>query len=210
MCPEVRMVASGLSVYEADALEIERIAFWRERNINLSNKADGGSGVRGVPAWNKQFVTCLTDGLIFNSLEDCAKNYGTTTGCLSSVCQGDRQRATAKGRHFIYGAHALSECERLEKIKSMLALRVESRKRVVSPTAYGSSADGFDVLGRRATGPMKRSKPVVCLDENKDFPSISEAARHYGIDAGALVELCKGQRGRKTLGGHTFKYKDSD
>lgn len=46
MCVEVRMVASGLSEDDALRLEIERIAFWKECGIELSNKTAGGDGLK--------------------------------------------------------------------------------------------------------------------------------------------------------------------
>jgi len=49
MCVEVRMVASGLSEDDALRLEIERIAFWREGGIELSNKTAGGDGLKSPP-----------------------------------------------------------------------------------------------------------------------------------------------------------------
>jgi len=49
MCVEVRMVASGLSEGDALRLEIERIAFWKERNVELSNKTAGGDGLKNPP-----------------------------------------------------------------------------------------------------------------------------------------------------------------
>lgn len=49
MCVEVRMVAFGLSEDDALRLEIERIAFWKERGIELSNKTAGGDGLKSPP-----------------------------------------------------------------------------------------------------------------------------------------------------------------
>jgi hypothetical protein len=45
---EVRMVATGLAEDEAFALEVERIAFWREAGADLANRTDGGDGVSGL------------------------------------------------------------------------------------------------------------------------------------------------------------------
>jgi hypothetical protein len=45
---EVRMVATGLTEDEAFALEVERIAFWREAGADLANRTDGGDGVSGL------------------------------------------------------------------------------------------------------------------------------------------------------------------
>ena len=44
---EVRMVAIGLSEEEAFALERDRIKFWREANVDLTNLTDGGEGISG-------------------------------------------------------------------------------------------------------------------------------------------------------------------
>lgn len=46
-CAEVRLVASNLTEAAAFALEIERIAFWRSVGVSLTNRTDGGEGVRG-------------------------------------------------------------------------------------------------------------------------------------------------------------------
>ena len=44
---EVRIVASGLSEKEAFSLERERIQFWRESGIDLTNITNGGEGTSG-------------------------------------------------------------------------------------------------------------------------------------------------------------------
>lgn len=41
---EIRIIATGLSKDEADTMEIERIAFWREEGANLANQTAGGDG----------------------------------------------------------------------------------------------------------------------------------------------------------------------
>jgi hypothetical protein len=45
---EVRMVATGLTEDESFALEVERIAFWREAGVDLANYTKGGDGVSGL------------------------------------------------------------------------------------------------------------------------------------------------------------------
>lgn len=42
---EVRMVATGMAEDDAFALERERILFWREAGVDLSNITDGGGGI---------------------------------------------------------------------------------------------------------------------------------------------------------------------
>ena len=48
MCVEVRLVESAMSETDALALEIERIAFWRDAGVKLTNLTDGGEGVVGL------------------------------------------------------------------------------------------------------------------------------------------------------------------
>lgn len=47
MCVEVRLVGNGLVESAAFALEIERIAFWQECGVSLTNKSLGGEGPTG-------------------------------------------------------------------------------------------------------------------------------------------------------------------
>jgi predicted GIY-YIG superfamily endonuclease len=44
MAVEVRMVAVGLNQPEAFRIEIERIKFWKDSNVRLTNQSDGGDG----------------------------------------------------------------------------------------------------------------------------------------------------------------------
>jgi hypothetical protein len=46
MCVEVRMVFSGISEEDALRLEVERIAFWKDRGVELANKTSGGDGLK--------------------------------------------------------------------------------------------------------------------------------------------------------------------
>jgi Zn ribbon nucleic-acid-binding protein len=54
MCVEVKMIASGLTEEEAIKLEIERIAFWRENGVNLTNATAGGDGLRSPTEETRQ------------------------------------------------------------------------------------------------------------------------------------------------------------
>jgi len=61
-------------------------------------------------------------------------------------------------------------------------------------------------LKRSHLGPEAISRSVKCLDDGTIYPSASAAARAYGVARSALIELCLGKRGRKTVGGHRFQY----
>jgi group I intron endonuclease len=55
-------------------------------------------------------------------------------------------------------------------------------------------------------GPKSLARRVICLDDWMVYPSASEASARYGVAKSALIELCLGQRGRKTVGGFRFAY----
>ena len=57
-------------------------------------------------------------------------------------------------------------------------------------------------------GPKASSKKVICLNDFMVFPSASDAARRYNVCRSAIIELCLGKRGRKTVGGFRFAYAD--
>lgn len=57
-------------------------------------------------------------------------------------------------------------------------------------------------------GPSALSKEVICLDDGKVYESCASAARAYELDSGALSELCRGKRYRRSLGGRHFAYAD--
>lgn len=59
---------------------------------------------------------------------------------------------------------------------------------------------------RSHLGPAASSRQVECLDDGEVYPSASAAAKAYGVAKSALIELCLGQRGRRTVGGLRFRY----
>jgi group I intron endonuclease len=59
----------------------------------------------------------------------------------------------------------------------------------------------------RPLGPAASSRAVVCLDDGKEYPSASAAARAYGASKSAVVELCNGRHPhRRTAAGRRFAY----
>lgn len=193
---EVRMVATGLTEDEAFALEVKRIAFWREAGADLANQTHGGEGVSGFPAYNRKKVICVATGEEFESALAAAVSFGFHRSSVSDACLGRSE--SANGIKFIY-----VENPSLAKNSQIAA---ERRKKVQNPKSYFGSATGVDATGRKATGPERLSRPVVCLDTGETFPSASEAARHFNVCKSSLIELCLGKNGRRAVGGLKFAY----
>jgi hypothetical protein len=55
-------------------------------------------------------------------------------------------------------------------------------------------------------GPAASARAVICVTDGRTYESASAAARAYGVARSALIELCLGKRGRKTVGGLAFAY----
>lgn len=60
----------------------------------------------------------------------------------------------------------------------------------------------------QALGPKASSRPVLCVDDGRIYESASAAARSYGVCKSAVIELCLGQKFRRTVGGRRFTYRD--
>lgn len=193
---EVRMVATGLTEDEAFSLEIERIAFWRESGVDLANISSGGDGPSGVPSWNRKKVLCITTGQHFDSAADASIAFNLGVNAVSQACSGRSE--SASGIKFLY-----VDSPELAKDSRMSA---EKRKKVQKPKSHFGSSNGFDVKGRKSTGPKTLSRPVICLDTGESFPSASEAARHFNVCKSSLIELCLGKNGRRAVGGLKFAY----
>jgi hypothetical protein len=201
---EVRIVQSGLSEQDAFLLEIERINFWRESGVDLANMTNGGEGASGLVAYNKKSVTCLNDGNIFESLNDASKFYKICISEISSVC--NEKYRYIHDLYFIFGDKILTEIERKNLILEIEKKHAKRRKKTKENKSYPSLKNGKDQKGRLANGPIKSSRSVICLEENKNFCSASEAARYYNISKSAIIELCLGKNNRKSVGGYKFKY----
>lgn len=167
------------------------------------NSAAGG---RSPAAWNKRPVLCLEDGLVHESAVATADFYQIDISEVCKVIRGERRWAGCL--HFCYAdAAPISHAEAIEIIDQRF---VQKRRRVVvRKERYEGVKEGRDTKGRLATGPMANARKVLCVEDNKIFDSLSEAARYYDVDAGALSQVCGNKRFRKTAGGKSFRYTEA-
>jgi group I intron endonuclease len=67
-----------------------------------------------------------------------------------------------------------------------------------------------EAIGRwnlyRSMGPKSSSRRVLCVSDNSIYESASAAAKKYQVCKSAIIELCLGKRGRRTVGGLKFRY----
>lgn len=171
------------------------------------NVTGGGTGVLGLPAWNRTSVICLEDGIVYTSMANAAAAYDASGGDLSEICNGNR--FSVKGRHFSRFSKPMSEAERKAEIRRMDMDKIGLRRRRGGNglTRYYRGVEaGRDKKGRRATGPMKNSRAIICLDTGEIFESINAAGRYFDLNSSAICGACSGHQGRKTAGGYRFSY----
>lgn len=205
MCVDVRIISSDLSECDAFTLEATKIAEYGRDN--LANLTDGGEGLSGLEAWNRVRVTCLDDLRVFESIKGAATFYGISAVEIGESANGLERYAS--GLHFICGARELDRHEADALILNIELKFAKRRKRKHINKHHGSIASGNDASGRKAVGPRAISKAVICVSTGQEFYSASEAARVYNVSKSAVIELCLGKNGRKTVGGMVFKYKDA-
>ena len=97
--------------------------------------------------------------------------------------------------------HKVSEETRNKIRKSLLGTKMKDEtKQKISNAHKEKFKNGY--INKGAI--LKNQKKVLCVQENKSFNSIKEAAEYYGIDAGSITKVCKGQR--KSCKNLIFKY----
>lgn len=97
--------------------------------------------------------------------------------------------------------HKVSEETRNKIRKSLLGTKMKDEtKQKISNAHKEKFKNGY--INKGAI--LKNQKKILCVQENKSFNSIKEAAKYYGIDAGSITKVCKGQR--KSCKNLIFKY----
>lgn len=206
----------GIEVFEWDVLTYcssfdEALAKEIELIAALSPEYNVAKGGRSGPrvACNRRPVMCLETGILYESGMAAAKANGVG-GAEISECCSLKQRA-AKGLHFIYAPRkSMRRATRQQLIRKIEGFFAIGRRRrgavLVTPNRIVSG--GRDRIGRSAAGPMANARSVICLDDGKVFPSASAAAESYSVAKSAVIELCLGKNGRRTVGGFRFSYLD--
>jgi hypothetical protein len=197
---EVRMVKTGLTEEEAILLEQERIAFWKDKGIDLANIT-----YTGIPAHNAKSVLCLETLVLYPSMRAAAIAMDMDQVSILDACR--RKTRFSRGFHFVFADGMLSREQADAEIRSIEMFCAARRKKSVAIKHQDRGIiDGRDAKGRSAAGPMSRARPVICLEDKRTFPSATSAARHYNIPRSAIIELCLGKNNRKSAGGLRFAY----
>jgi hypothetical protein len=139
MCVEVRMVASGLSEDDALRLEIERIAFWKEHGIELSNKTAGGDGLKSPPedVLEKMRAAAKKRWALPNSREkhSAATKAGMDNDAVRAKCSGGRvgkKHLLRRGQKCLHLNLVTPYQKKLEKKYQRLTLAIHTDQKPVA------------------------------------------------------------------------------
>jgi hypothetical protein len=203
----VQIIIDNIEWDRAIQWEIHWIKSLRAAGYPLVNHTEGGDGTKGLAAHNRRKVLCLETGEVFDSGELAAEKFNLSVVTISNVC--NLKCRSSQGLHFVWRDYTPPEDLRKKEILEIEEKMTLRRKRVAFHKSNLSGVvHGKDLLGRKATGPMKTSRRVLCLTTNEEFPSASAAARHYNISRSSIIELCLLNGRRKSAGGKQFRYMD--
>jgi len=175
---DVKMVAVGLTEVDAFALEIERIVFWREAGVDLTNMTSGGEGVSG-----------------FHHSEETkavwsAQRKGRVVPEEGRLKRSSTMKGVPKSKEHAANAGRMGGIARKGKAQNgeWIANRIKSRK--------ANNPDFCSSL----------RKPVICMTNGMNFTSVSEAAKFFNLQKDYVSAVCRGQRSNTK--GLVFKFKE--
>jgi len=178
---EIRFVMRDM--YEEDAFILERIRIDHHRHMDteLTNLTDGGEGASGYEYSSEQREAM--------SLKRKGKRKSKEH--IEKVAEWHRGKKKSK-----------STCEKIsEKAKGRTPDPSAAEKRWASIRENGKGEKIARVLLENS---RKASKGVICINNQKIYQSLSEAARETGRPASNIRCVCEGTR--RHTGGLVFNY----
>lgn len=162
-------------------LEIYWIAQFKAWGFRLANVTLGGEGAYGAGQWNNVPVSAYTkEGKFiasFKSQKECASYFNTSQGNVK-MC--------VNGKNILL----------LKKYQIRLGINNNDIDRAKSYKQY-----------EWHNKPVKHwlSKPIKCNEDNLEFASATEAAKHYGILKTSINNILNG-KSKQTRNKKSFSY----
>lgn len=158
---------------------IEQFKQW---GFKLTNLTDGGEGAYGAGQWNNEPVTAFDkEGKLiknFESYEKCAKYFNTKRTNVSAVISGHTKLLLKK-----YQIKKGTIDKNIDPYINERTYTWENK-----PDIYWTS------------------KSIICIEDNKEFDSITIAANYYKVKITSITNNLN-RRSKKLKNGKSFKYK---
>jgi len=225
--PEIRIFLSGLREDTAFLLEKIRIAYWRSVGSGLANITDGGDGASGLKRTEqtklKQSASAAIRGqnpeyrkAISEIMKKKWADPDFRASQVRAIKDAPRKPASEEAKNnrlLALRAHFASKPKKPKPEKKQRVVKEKKAKR--SRSEFIEQLREFGYANKHIfaqyshMGPRALARSVVCVSDGRIFDSASAAARYYGVARSALIELCLGQKNRKSVGGLLFSYEDA-
>ncbi len=187
-----------------------------------------------IPKKNIQPIRCVETNAVFNSISEAAKNIGVLPSSVNVVL--NKENRTSGGYHWIsldksnfhdskknlFHNTAEKQVCCIEKNLVFDSIKTAAKWAGVShamiskacrgerKTAAGyhwQYSDGKNIDIKKLKE-KPTAKKVKCLEKNKIFNSVVDAAKWAGVSASAVGNACRGKY--KTAGGYHWKFADEE
>lgn len=183
----------------------------------------------------KKRVICLDTGEIYDSPQDCSNATGIRYEYILSACRNAIKSTNGLHFQYVDERHKdISEIEatRNNRHRSKPVLCLETN--ITYPSAIECSretgfsrscvenackkhipthgfhfvycCDNIDTEKVIKTRTKYRRRKVRCLDDGKEFESLAECAKHYGLNEGSINGVCRGRIKSNSIHGKHFEY----
>lgn len=212
----VVLLACGLTEADAFALEVERIAYWRAVNCDLTNLTAGGEGLSGfvMPDKVKLKISAKHKGKILSEEHRAKLSAGQKARFArpdeyAKVCQrnaGRKQSAETIAKRAAKLRGRKMPQAFCDAIGSRMRGKVVSKETRAKLRAAQLGRRYSEETKRRAQLAAPNNKPVRCLNTGAVYVSAAGAARALGVNKSHVAEICRGNSVRKSASGYKFEY----
>ena len=186
---KVEIVINNLTEQYAFDLEKELIAFYGRSN--LCNYSDGGDGSSGAIR-TEEMKNHMREKML-------GRKFSDATIKKMKIAANNRSKETREKQASAIRGRKLTEEHKLKiSISGIGRITSEESRKKISDFHKGKKKNP-DAVAKMAAS---KSKPVFCITNDTEYPSMSEAARILSLKSSHISSVCNGKA--KSTKGYVF------